>query len=115
MSEVAPVKVGLLADYVEGADKIDPVAMRALQLTFDECYESGVLERPIEMVLRAVQGLPNGSFRAVRDAFYELVDEDCVVIFGPYVSENGAPLRRYVDELAEVADHHDGGHRDHVG
>ena len=49
-----------------------------------------------------MQGLPNGSFRAVRNAFYELVEEDCVVIFGPYVSENGEPLRRYMEELAEV-------------
>ena len=61
-----------------------------------------MLERPIELVLRAAQGLPNGSFRAVRDAFHELVAEDCVAIFGPYVSENGEPLRRYVEELAEV-------------
>ena len=34
--------------------------------------------------------------------FHELVAEDCVAIFGPYVSENGEPLRRYVEELAEV-------------
>jgi hypothetical protein len=102
MSDVAPVKVGFLADYVEGEERIDPVVLQALQLTFDEFYESGVLERPVELVLRAVQGLPNGSFRAVRDAFYELVEEDCVVIFGPYVSENGVPLSQYVDELAEV-------------
>jgi ABC-type branched-subunit amino acid transport system substrate-binding protein len=102
MSEVAPVKVGLLADYVEGADAIDPTVLRALELTFDEFVASGTVERPIELVVRAVQGLPNGSFRAVREAFFELVDEDCVVIFGPYVSENGVPLARYVDELGEV-------------
>jgi len=102
MSDVAPVKVGFLADYVEGSEHIDPVAVRALELTFDELLAAGRLERPVELVKRAVQGLPNGSFRAVRDAFFELVAEDCVVIFGPYVSENGEPLRRYVEELAEV-------------
>ena len=96
------MKVGFLADYVEGEDKVDPVVLRTLQLTFDEFHESGKLERPVEVVVRAVQGLPNGSFRAVRNAFYELVEEDCVVIFGPYVSENGVPLSRYIDELAEV-------------
>src|SRR4029450_2015319 len=95
MSDVAPVKVGFLADYVEGEERIDPVVLQALQLTFDEFYESGVLERPVELVLRAVQGLPNGSFRAVRDAFYELVEEDCVVIFGPWVSGNGVALGPY--------------------
>lgn len=102
MTDVAPVRVGFLPDYVEGEDKVDPVVVRILQMTFDELHESGVLERPVEIVVRAVQGLPNGSFRAVRDAFDELVAEDCVVIFGPYVSENGVPLRRYVEELGEV-------------
>jgi branched-chain amino acid transport system substrate-binding protein len=52
--------------------------------------------------VRAVQGLPNGSFRPVRDAFHELVDEDALVIFGPWVSENGVALRRYVEDLAQV-------------
>ena len=102
MSDVSPVKVGFLPDYVEGEDKVDPVVVRTLQLVFDEFHASGKLERPVEVVVRAVQGLPNGSFRAVRNAFYELVEEDCVVIFGPYVSENGVPLSRYIDELAEV-------------
>ena len=100
--EVAPVKVGLLVDYVEGTEHVDAVVQRVLRLTFDEYFEAGVLERPVELVVRAVQGLPNGSFRAVREAFFELVAEDCVVMFGPYVSENGEPLRRYVEELAEV-------------
>ena len=102
MTDVAPVKVGLLADYIDDEEKLDRVVLSALRLTFDECFESGLLERPVELVPRAAQGLPNGSFRAVRDAFYELVAEDCVVIFGPWVSENGVPLARYVEELAEV-------------
>ena len=64
--------------------------------------ERGILERPVEFVVRAVQGLPNGSFRAVRDAFYELLAEDALVIFGPWVSENGVALRPYVEKAAEV-------------
>ena len=74
----------------------------------DEYVEQGLLERPVEFVVRAVQGLPNGSFRAVRDAFFELVEQDALVIFGPWVSENGAALGRYVVDLAEVALHHHG-------
>ena len=38
----------------------------------------------------------------MRDAFYELVEEDCLVIFGPYVSENTVPLREHVERTAEV-------------
>jgi hypothetical protein len=45
---VAPVRVGFLADYIEGEDRIDPVVLRALRLTFDEYYDAGVLERPVD-------------------------------------------------------------------
>lgn len=99
---VKPARVGILIDYVEG-DGYDPNIVPTLQLVVDEYLESGVLDRPIEFVVRAVQGLPNGAFRAVRDAFDELVAEDCVVIYGPQVSENGEPLREYVEALGQVA------------
>jgi branched-chain amino acid transport system substrate-binding protein len=102
MSDVQPVKVGLLVDYTEADGEMDPTALQALQLTFDEFVECGRLDRPVELVVRKGLGLPNGSFRAVRDAFFELVAEDCLVVFGPYVSENGEPLRASVEELAEV-------------
>jgi branched-chain amino acid transport system substrate-binding protein len=102
MPDVQPVKVGLLVDYTEADGEMDPTALQALQLTFDEFVERGRLDRPVELVVRKGLGLPNGSFRAVRDAFFELVAEDCLVVFGPYVSENGEPLRAYVEELAEV-------------
>src|SRR6185437_6071107 len=75
---------------------------RSLQLVIDDYVERGVVERPVELVLRTVQGLPNGSFRAVRDAFFELVEQDVLVIFGPWVSENAVALRRYVEDLGQV-------------
>ena len=102
MSDVTPVKVGLLADYVEGEDNIDSVVLRALRMTFDEYIEAGILERPVEVVVRRGAGppqrqLPRGPRRVLR-----AVNEDCVVIFGPWVSENGVPLSQYVEDLAEV-------------
>ena len=103
MSDVTPARVGLLIDYVDDDGGFDENILPSLQLVVDEYVERGVLERPVEFVVRAVQGLPKGSFRAVRDAFYELVEQDSLVIFGPWVSENGAALRPYVEELAEVA------------
>ena len=103
MSDVTPARVGLLIDYVDDDGGFDENILPSLQLVADEFVEQGVLERPVEFVVRAVQGLPNGTFRAVRDAFFELVEQDSLVIFGPWVSENGAALRRYVEELAEVA------------
>lgn len=103
MAEIAPARIGLLFDYLDDDGQFDANIVPSLQLVFDEYAERGILQRPVEFVIRAVQGLPNGSFRAVRDAFFELVEQDALVIFGPWVSENGAALRRYVEDTAEVA------------
>ncbi len=103
MSDVTPARIGLLIDYLDDEGGFDENILPSLQLVADEYVEQGILERPVEFVVRAVQGLPNGSFRAVRDAFFELVEQDSLVIFGPWVSENGAALSRYVEDLGEVA------------
>jgi branched-chain amino acid transport system substrate-binding protein len=102
MSAITPARVGLLIDYLDEDGKFDENVVPTLELVADEYRQSGVLDRPIEFVTRAVHGLPNGSFRAVRDAFFELVEQDCLVIYGPWVSENGEPLRQYVEDLAQV-------------
>jgi hypothetical protein len=80
---VAPLKVGLLNDYPTRAHT-DNDTIDTLRLVFDEAVAAGVLDRPVELVQRHVIGLPNGTYRAVERAFDELVDEGCLVIFGPY-------------------------------
>ncbi|MFC3173742.1 ABC transporter substrate-binding protein [Novosphingobium bradum] len=102
MRTVDPVRVGILIDYV--AETATPAALIQSVFAFvaRELREQGVLERDVEFVTEAVKGLPEGSFRAVRDAYYRLVDAGCVAAFGPYISENGAPLREDVENLAEV-------------
>jgi branched-chain amino acid transport system substrate-binding protein len=102
VSTVKPARIGLLFDYVHDDGGYDENVVPSLQLVVDDYVERGVVDRPVEFVVRAVQGLPNGSFRAVRDAFFELIDEDVLVIFGPWVSENGVALRRYVEDLGQV-------------
>jgi len=102
MTEVSPARIGLLIDYLDNDGGYDENVLLSLQLVADEFLEQGLLERPVEFVVRAVQGLPNGTFRAVRDAFHELVDEGALVIYGPWVSENGVALRPYVEAVADV-------------
>jgi ABC-type branched-subunit amino acid transport system substrate-binding protein len=97
-----PVRIGLLFDYIDEKGGYDENILLSLKLVVDEYLEQGVIDRPVEFVVRVVQGLPRGSFRAVRDAFFELVEEDVLVIFGPWVSENGVALRRWVEELGQV-------------
>jgi ABC-type branched-subunit amino acid transport system substrate-binding protein len=99
--ELTPIRVGVLVDYPTrpGApsDMLD-----AIRLVLDEAVADGRIDRPVELVERTVLGLPNGSYRVVRRAFDELVDEGCLVMFGPYVSENVVPLRSHVERVAEM-------------
>ncbi len=98
---VAPVKVGLLNDYpTSGAVDNDTVA--TLQLVMEEALASNLIDRPVQLVQRNVVGLPNGTYQAVARAFDELVEEGCLVIFGPWVSDNVVPLRARVDATAKV-------------
>jgi len=97
MSDIAPVRVGLLFDYIEEGRDYDENIIPTFQYVIDDFRERGEFDRPVELVIREVQGLPNGSFRAVRDAWYELVEEDCLVVYGPWVSENGVPLAKYIN------------------
>jgi branched-chain amino acid transport system substrate-binding protein len=98
---VAPLKVGLLNDYPTRAD-IDSDTLATIRMIIDEAIESGLIDRPVELVQRNIVGLPNGTYKAVERAFDDLVDEGCLVIFGPYVSDNAVPLRPHVDKTAEV-------------
>jgi branched-chain amino acid transport system substrate-binding protein len=103
---VEPVKVGLLIDYIEGTggsdSMLEGIVLAAFRIAEDELRAARLLDRDVEYVIEQANGLPNGSFKPVRDAFYRLVDAGCVIIFGPWISENGAPLGEYVNGLGEV-------------
>ena len=92
----------MLIDYPSNAATTDDT-LDAIRLVFEDALETGLIDRPIELVTREVLGLPNGSYKAVERAFDELVDEGCLVVFGPYVSDNVVPLRAHVERVAEVA------------
>ncbi|BBX03776.1 hypothetical protein BST36_03065 [Mycolicibacterium moriokaense] len=98
---VAPLKVGLLNDYPTSGDT-DSDTVASLRLVFDEAIAAGVVDRPIELVIRNAIGLPNGTYHAVEQAYDELVAEGCLVIFGPWVSDNAVPLTGHADRVAKV-------------
>lgn len=97
MSGVSPARVGVLIDWIDDQGNYDENILPILEMVAEDSVARGVVERPVEFVVRAVQGLPKGTFRAVRDAYHELVEEDCVVVFGPQVSENGIALAPYIE------------------
>ena len=60
------------------------------------------MDRPVQMIYREVEGLPKGSVKAVIDAYGELVDEGCLVVFGPNITDNCVPMREAIEERFKV-------------
>jgi branched-chain amino acid transport system substrate-binding protein len=104
-SSAEPIKVGYLMDFKlpdgypkeMAADLFNP-----FELVFDEAVAAGVIDRPVEMIYREVEGLPKGSVKAVIDAFEELVEEGCLAIFGPHITDNAVPTREAIEDRFRV-------------
>src|SRR4249919_4408282 len=75
---------------------------QSLELIFERGYRDGVIDRPIEIVYREVEGLLKGSAKAVIDAYGELVDEGCLAVFGPFITDNAVPAREAIEERFRV-------------
>lgn len=100
-----PIKVGVLYDIVlPPPDAWDSVGdfIGSMTMAFDEAVDSGLLDRPVELVRRTVEGLPRGNVKVVIDAWQELVDEGAVLVVGPLISENAIPLREHIERSGFV-------------
>ena len=101
-SDAEPIKLGFLIDYLGSRrDRLDAVR-RPLDLVFREGLESKMIDRPVEIVYRGAQGLPKGTVKAVIDAFGELVDEGCVAVIGPHISDNTVAVRAEIERRFRV-------------
>jgi hypothetical protein len=56
----------------------------------------------VEIVFREVEGLPKGNVKAVIDGFGDLVDQGCVAVFGPAITDNAVPTREAIERRFEV-------------
>jgi ABC-type branched-subunit amino acid transport system substrate-binding protein len=104
-SKADPIKLGYLFDF--RLPEYFPKEMRedltqTFRLVFDEGLKQKVIDRPIEIVFREVEGLPKGTVKAVIDAYAELVDEGCLAIFGPSISDNAVPTREAIEQRFHV-------------
>ena len=104
-STAEPIKLGYLFDFVlpDGF----PQDMRAdltdtFDIVFEEGLRQGVIDRPVDIVFREVEGLPKGTVKAVIDAYGELVDEGCLAVFGPSITDNCVPTREAIEERFHV-------------
>ena len=104
-SSAEPIKLGYLFDFKlpdgypqEGRDDL----VLPFQLVFRQGLERGMIDRPVEIVLREVEGLPKGTIKAVIDAYGDLVDEGCLVVFGPHITDNCVPTKEAIEERFRV-------------
>src|SRR6187402_3988138 len=95
-STAEPVKIGYLMDFLLSEDfpqhYRDDLTI-PFDMVFEDAMSRGIIDRPVEIVYREVEGLPKGSVKAVIDAYRELVDEGCLLIFGPSITDNAEPTR----------------------
>ena len=105
-----PIKMGYLMDFrlPEGfpeanrADLIDPFT-----LVFEEGLAHGVIDRPIEVIYREVEGLPKGSVKAViahSVPVSRIIPNIITKMNLPAISPDGQPM-------SYALDHKEGGRR----
>ena len=104
-STAQPIKLGYLFDFRLPA--YYPKEMRddltqTFELVFNEGLSQKIIDRPVEIVFREVEGLPKGTVKAVIDAYGELVDEGCLAIFGPSITDNAVPTREAIEQRFRV-------------
>ena len=87
-----PVKIGILVDMDLGqllADWLDPSI-----LALEDAINEGVWARsPVALVTRDARGLPRENYRKVIEGYKWLVEQGCVVILGPLISDNCLTLQ----------------------
>ncbi len=104
-SHAEPIKLGYLFDFTlpdSFPDEMRKDLTRPFELVFKEGFEQGLIDRPVEIVHREVEGLPKGTIKAVIDAYGELVDEGCLVVFGPAITDNTVPTKEAIEERFHV-------------
>ena len=104
-STAEPIRLGYLFDF-KLPDGYPPEMrqdlVRPFELVFAEGLRQGVIDRPVEIVFREVEGLPKGSVKVVIDAYGELVDEGCLAVFGPAITDNCVPAREAIEQRFHV-------------
>jgi ABC-type branched-subunit amino acid transport system substrate-binding protein len=104
-SAAEPIKLGYLFDFrlpENYPQEMRDDLTRPFELVFRNGLARGIIDRPVEIVFREVEGLPKGSVKAVIDAYGELVDEGCLVVFGPAISDNAVPTREAIEQRFHV-------------
>jgi branched-chain amino acid transport system substrate-binding protein len=105
-----PVKIGILIDMDLNqllADWIDPT-----MLAIEDALNEGVWARsPVQLIIADARGLPRENYKKVIDGYRWLVDQGCVVVLGPMISDNSLVLQDTANELGVACLGWTGAHR----
>jgi branched-chain amino acid transport system substrate-binding protein len=92
------VKIGILIDMDLNqllADWIDPTI-----LAIEDALNEGVWARsPVQLVVADARGLPRENYRKVVAGYRWLVEQGCVVVLGPMISDNCLVVQDTANEL----------------
>ncbi|HKY15316.1 MAG TPA: ABC transporter substrate-binding protein, partial [Microthrixaceae bacterium] len=105
-----PVKIGILIDMDLNqllADWLDPTI-----LAIEDAMNEGVWTRsPVQLVIADARGLPRENYKKLIDGYRWLVDQGCVVVLGPLISDNSLVVQDTVNELGVASIGWTGAHR----
>lgn len=104
-SDAEPIKLGYLFDFrlpPGFPEEMRDDLTRPFDVVFGEGLKQGLIDRPVEIVFREVEGLPKGTVKAVIDGYGELVDEGCLAVFGPSITDNAVPTREEIERRFHV-------------
>jgi ABC-type branched-subunit amino acid transport system substrate-binding protein len=104
-SSAQPIKLGYLFDFKlpDGYPKeMRDDLTQSFELVFEQGLAQGLIDRPVEIVFKEVEGLPKGTVKAVIDAYGELVDEGCLAVFGPAITDNCVPTKEAIEQQFHV-------------
>ncbi len=91
-----PIRIGWLGAALDGPgggyDKVH-------RLAFEEAEQAGLLDRPVEHILHAENGLPWGTAKNATDGFRWLVDQGCIAVAGAYSSDNAITVAPLANQL----------------
>lgn len=103
---MSSIKIGVvndLAHFFAGAENpLLKIFIDAYKLAFEEALEDGLIDRPVEILVADVDGLPTGNVHNVIEGWKSLAAQGVVAMIGPFVSENIIDLKTYVDEVGHV-------------
>jgi branched-chain amino acid transport system substrate-binding protein len=92
-----PFRVGYIQDWGIGVAAVDDM-IEAAKLAFDDAHRNGIIDRPVELVVREVDGMPLRQFNVMRDVYRDLVhSEHCIGIIGPHFTDQVKSLAPIVD------------------